>query len=221
MLIPLRLAGAATLLLAAPAVTAGTIYTDRTSFEAALASLFIETFEDEPVSGTVSSGALPSIAFDGFTVSTTPDAVKVADAPNFGAVNTTPGGDTYLYIDTDIGFSGYEATFLLDAPTGAFGFSYSGNNNPDDVTSIMLAGGSFVLPMSTPDVGQFWGYIADPGMLFDTAVLTATENSAYGIDDVTFGRPAMDVPEPATLVLLAMGLGLIGFSRSLPASSRG
>ena len=208
-----KLVGAATLLLAAPAVTAGIIYTDRTAFETALADFFTETFEDEPTSGTTGSGAVPSIAFDGFTVSTTPTAVKVLDAPAFGAVNTTPGGDTYLYIDTDSGFSGYEATFSLDAPTSAFGFSYSGNSNPGDVTTIMLAGGSFVLPESTPDAGMFWGYIADPGVLFDTAVLTATLNSAYGIDDVTFGRADGTVPEPATVALLGIGLGLIGLRK--------
>jgi hypothetical protein len=184
----------------------GMVYTDRGAFESALGSFAIEDFESASLSGTVDGGAVASIGFADFTVNTSPNATKVLSSPAFGAINTTPGGQKYLYIDTDVGFSGFTVTFVLDAAQAAFGFDYATNNNPNNVNTISLDGQDFVVPTAIPNVASFWGYIAGVGDTFGTVSMTATTNSAFGFDQVTYGAATADVPEPGSLALIGIGV---------------
>jgi hypothetical protein len=63
-----------------------TVFTDRAAFETAVGTLSIEDFESSPIIGTPGDGAQASATFGSFTVSSTPNAVKVLDAPFFGRI---------------------------------------------------------------------------------------------------------------------------------------
>ncbi|MEL7472119.1 MAG: hypothetical protein AAGK04_02290 [Planctomycetota bacterium] len=197
--------GAIALCITGSTVLAGTVFTDRAMFEAALSGTAIETFEDSPLVGTTDDGGVAMIAFDDFSVSTVPNAAKVIDVPFFGAANTTPGGSQYLYLDTDVGGVGSEATFAFNAAQSAFGFDFTDIDQAVGDVSVTIAGDSFTVPNAASQDG-FWGFIADPGEAFSSAVLTSESDSGYGIDQVTF------VPTPSGMAMLA-ALSLVSVRR--------
>lgn len=160
------------------------VFTDRVSFESALGSMLIETFEDEALSGTPSGGAVSALSFTDFTVRTTPNAAKVLDTPTFGSQNTTPGGARYFYADTDMGFVGSSTFYTLSFPTIAFGFDYTGLGEAGNVFSASVAGQNLVISTASTSTSGFWGYIADQS--FTALTLSTTTDSGYGVDQVTY-----------------------------------
>lgn len=191
---------------------AATIFTDRASFDADAGTVAIETFESSPIVGNTSSGAVPSIAFTGFTVSSTPTATKVIDVnPYFGAFNTTPGGKNYLYIDTDVGLQGSTATFVFDHPIYSIGFDYTGFNELGSVFDLTIDGSVYsIAPNQNDSSFGFWGYTST--VSFNTLSLFTSTDSGYGLDQMTYTSP---VPVPAALYLFISGLvGLLGFRKS-------
>jgi hypothetical protein len=192
----------------APPCFGGATYTSRAAFQAALTGFAIEEFENAPLVGTVDSGAAALLNFNNFSVATVPAAGKVLNVPAFGAVNSTPAGSRYLYLDTDIGLSGLSATFNFSQQLASFGFDYSGNFEPGNVLRVTVDGQQFNIPGSQAGQPKFWGYIDDPGQKFAAAsVVTQTIQSALGVDRVTYG--GQQVPEPQTLLLLASVLVLV------------
>jgi len=188
------------------------VFTDRTSFETAIGTLSIEDFESSPVIGTPSSGAQASATFSLFTVSSTPNAVKVLDAPFLGVDNTTPGGSQYLYLDTDVGLQGSVSTFNFTAPLLAVGFDYSQLNEPGTSPSITIGGDVISIPLNPLPFDDFnplfIGVIPDTS--FQTFTIDSGIDSGFGIDQLTTSV----VPIPAGLWLFGSGLiGLIGVAR--------
>jgi hypothetical protein len=198
------------ILLTAAAAHATQIYTDRASFEAAIGLFAIEDFESTPLVGTTSSGAAISRSFADFSLRSNPKAIKILDEVVIGAGNTTPGGDQYLSLDTDV-TQGSVATFSFDFDIQAVGFDYSGLSEPGASPEITIAGETYSIdrnvwpPTNFNRVRDalFWGIISD--VPFSTLVLDSDTDSGYGIDQVTYAT----TPEPGTVTLLALGLAVL------------
>ncbi len=175
------------------------VFTTRSSFDAAISAPIVDGFEGYPNSGGPSSGAMVSLSFLDFTVSTSPAAAKVFNDTISGAHNTTPGGSKYLYLDTDLGRVGSASTFVFTDRTTAFGFDYTAIGEADNTFTAMIGGRTFTISTSVSSVDGFWGYVGAP---FDTVVLTTTTDSGYGVDQVAY------TPGPGAALTLIAGAGL-------------
>lgn len=198
---PLALALAA--VVAAGAAQA-TTFTDQAAFLAAVgAPLTTEDFEAQALSGTAGSGGLASIDFGAFAVGSTPDAVKVLDTPEFGAGPSS--GTRYLFIDTDEGLVGSTTTFTFDSAFEAFGFFLTGVNTGGASFEVSFGGETVSIPivLGTGVSPRFIGYV---GTALTGFSITTDDDSAYGVDDVSYGRPAPAIPLPAGLPLVLSAL---------------
>lgn len=200
----------------ANAVAATVPYTDRALFEAAfLSTPKIEDFESYPLIGNPDPifpddyglASLDSPPLKYFSLTATPDAIKIWGPEHSGSHNTTVGGFNFLYLDTDEFLLGSETVFELDSPVNAFGFDYTGVFGPDtedtlSIFTVTVNSETFTLdPNNLEDDQLFWGVIAPAN--FTTATLFTSLDSGYGVDDVTFG---FAVPLPPALWLFGSGL---------------
>lgn len=188
--------------MAANLVSAATIFTDRSAFQAAIGPFSVETFESASLVGACTGGGVASQAFSGFSASTAPTATKVLASGCDGANNTTPAGFRYLLSDTDIAGVGSSTLFTLDNAMLAFGFDYTDFEVGPFTATVNGTG------YGITGVGGFWG------ILDTTAFSTVTvlgSDSSVGFDDVTLQVTA--VPEPTSLALLGAVLGAFGLSR--------
>lgn len=183
---------------------AASTFSSETLFLDAANPVVTEDFEDAPLSGSPSSGALSSIDFGGFEVSSSPNALKVLDSNNFGAGNTTPGGSNYLLVDTDVGFVTGITTFTFDSLLSAFGFWYS---DAEGSGTISFGGQTFALSATGNGGSSFFGYVGNT--FVDSFTIDFGDDSNFGIDDVSYAP----VPLPAGLPLLLAGLGALAIAR--------
>lgn len=195
-----------------------TVFTDRVAFESALLSYTIEDFESYGTVGTpdpllMIPDGLASLALKDFTLSATPNAIKIWDADHSGSHNTTAGGTQFLYLDTDnLGFAsgtpvGSTTVFSLYNAVDAFGFDYTGVFEPGTDFTVSIGSNSFNLALNNPEAAPlFWGVIG-LGSFTDVTLATSLD-SGYGVDQVTFGTA---VPLPPALWLFGSGLlALVG-----------
>lgn len=166
------------------------VFTDRALFEAALQTSTVESFESAPLSGSGDSGGVASISFSDFKVDTTPPSAKVVDFPFYGAFNTTPGGKQFLYVDTDVGFVGAKTILTPFQTTYGIGFDYTSIVVGSSLNTVTVEGQTFKLALN-PDTttAKFFGYISTAGQPLSTLTIQTSTNSAYGIDQVTYGSP--------------------------------
>jgi hypothetical protein len=207
------------------AITVYTVYTDRATFEAALGSSSVENFESYPTAGTPDPlfstipNGLTSLDLNDFSLTATPQAIKIWDAAHSGSHNTTPGGSQFLYLDTDTGTVGSTTDFSLYNPANAFGFDYTGVYEPGTDFTVSIGAEVFNLALNNPEsTPLFWGVIG-PGSFSDITLHTTTD-SGYGVDDVTFGAA---VPLPPAFWLFGSGLLVLAggtFKRRSRASIR-
>lgn len=188
-------------------VLAVSVYTDRTAFESALASQTVEDFESyTPFGNPDASPALPDgeayVDLDYFSLTATPQAIKILDQPYYGLDNTTSGGSQFLFLDTDIGLQGSETVFTLHSQADAFGFNYTGVFEPGTSFTVTIGSSVFDLSLNNPETSPlFWGVLGLGS--FTDITFTTSLDSGYGVDDVIFGTA---VPLPPAIWLFGSGL---------------
>ena len=204
-----------------------TAFTDRTAFEMAAGALSIETFEG------VTDLSAASYADRPFTVGDL--TLRTSNVPSGGSIDTfnaivddetaqtfsidVDGTDVarVMTFNTDSVF-----TITFASAVTAFGFDTRGLNNFDGQagvsrTSIVVADQTF----APVDVGvrgsqgpvRFLGYVSDEAFQSVSFIRTGRSNR-FGIDNVAYTTTdAAPVPVPASLPLLAVGMGALAWMR--------
>ena len=184
-----RTLAAVAALVAASAQTASaqfTVYTNRTAFETALGSFYVDNFNSNSIS--------------------TAGATVVSTVGVFG------GGVWNDRVES----GGAQTIWSFVGGTAGFGGEWDltpgGNGRGIQFSVNWLIGGSATLATEIPDTysGQFFGFITTLAMK-DVIVNVGTQGSfaeEHNFDNMTTSTST--VPEPSTYALMAVGLGMVG-----------
>lgn len=205
-------AALAWLWLGGAAQAAPMVFTDSTSFQAALTPpLSVLNFDDGPAGTTVQEG----VPFQGVTFTTNLGGLALTIDDRL----QTTSPNNYLGVDDgDDGLfrSGDEIGFTFGAPLQAFGLFIIGNHENILANDFQLtASGGSVFNLGAPE------QLLDDGAVFflgiiDTAGFDAARLVSFGdpsapffrfhVDDIITAPAQVPVPEPATLMLVGGGL---------------
>jgi hypothetical protein len=154
------------------------------AFLAEAQGVAVETFEDEPNSGTAGDGGVSQLSFDGFSVQASLPALKVFDSPVFGHDNTTVGGSKYMSVDTDLGGVSATATLTFNPPVYAVGFYLIGGD--PGPSTLELDGVSYPIAPTGFDGNRYFGVLSNTPIT--TLTLTPDgSDSFWSLDDVSLG----------------------------------
>jgi hypothetical protein len=178
------------------------IYHNEADFLNAAGPLSFEGFEGFLANNR---NSLLTITASGFVVSASNAELGIFDSTISGQYATE--GHQYLDHQSDLEVT---TTFAFNDHINAFGFDLIdfGDWGSGQLTLLTDAGDQVVVALSgAPDRNvQYFGLISD--VMFTQAIFTNTiDGEAFGFDRVSYGV----IPEPATLIL--MGLGLLALQR--------
>lgn len=184
------------LLAAAPASAATTIYTSQTSFLAALQGITVENFNDNTLIPGLTYSSSEGVANDPSWPGVFHDFVLGSNYPPVLAKTTT-----FNFATAINGFGG--------------NFDFTENGPGEGISFTLTPGGQVSQEIPSTLTGQFWGFISDTA--FSSVLLQVGSQGGYGetytLDNLTVGTLAEAVgvaPEPASWAMLLSGFGIVG-----------
>ena len=202
----LTVSALALIAMAEPA-SAGTIFTDRAAFQAAITNASTTTFNDIASDIAVGSGNTVS----GYTFTGATSSQSLIDAPPF-QYNPVNGVDGTTYFNLGGLGNGEIFSIGLGSAFGAFGFDTHNYDIDGERSEIFIGSQSLgFTPQGRGGVG-FLGFIGGTGETFSTVMIVGRGGGVFnGFDNFTTGSVILAaVPEPASWVMMLFGFGAIG-----------
>lgn len=188
---------------------AGVIYSDSAAFNATLGSIVVDNYENSGYAFVQNDAAMTNVLGE--------TTYKATGHPNTNYVWLSSGNHMFCAGCNGSFRLDFSSTSVSDA-NGVYGvgFDYFNTTNPLYNAFVTYGDGStenFQLASAWNPNLKFWGITSDleiNSIHFGLANGGPTKQGSFAIDNLTIGNKASSVPEPASILLL--GLGLLGLS---------
>jgi hypothetical protein len=203
---------------AMPANASTVLYTDRGLFEAELINPTLIDFNDQVTPPNLYTDYPPypggTVTLSGVTFIALDDAMLYAVDPAYSPANYGLGDGVVLSWQHNSG--GPNALFIdLPAATLAVGFDFGKNLGSESFEFTFMFSNTNAFQLNTDPGASFAGFISDTPM--KRLVIMAPETSIPQIDRFVFASSVNSgnaaVPEPASVALMACGIGMIAVYR--------
>ncbi len=185
------------------------VYTDQASFLAAISAPGTDTFNDMPGNsvGSPMNRSAGSYTYSAstysYTTGTYSDPFYPAGSSADRWLSTNDATDSIVFYNFSSGFAGIGGFF--------FGSDINGDFKAGDIELDAGDGSGYLSVIVTgATTGSFRGFVSDGGLtsLWVAAGQPTTASLWATVNNLTLGAAPTAVPEPATLSLMALGLGL-------------
>ena len=198
----MKTAALATIVALLPCLSSAAIvtFTDRASFEASAGTVTTQDFESQTVGTNLQNATIDLGDFSLSVVSIFGGSFNLIDQSSFNA----PNGSIFAGIGLG---DGETMTLLFDIAITSFGADFGGLNDFVQRSQFEVLGDILFAPILSGEA-SFFGFASDTA--FTSLVIRGLpESDGFGIDNISVAA----IPVPATLPLLAGGLGLLALWR--------